>query len=197
MTAKPSQLRPEILISAYTQGYFPMPHPETFEIEWYRPDPRAMIPLDDFHVSRSLAKVIKKGDFTLTYSENFEGVMKACADRPDTWITDEFISAYGRMHALGYAGSVEVLRQGSLVGGVYGVCIRGAFFAESMFHSETNMSKVALWALVERLKIRGYTLLECQFMTEHLKSLGAQAVKDQTYQEMLNKALTFEANFTD
>ena len=190
-----SKLAPEMLLSAYTQGYFPMPDPETNEIAWYRPDPRAIFELDGFHVSKSLRKVISKEDYKITFSEDFEQVMRACADRDDTWITEEFISAYCRIHKLGFAHSVEVWRNEQLVGGTYGVCIRSAFFAESMFHRETNMSKIALWALTENLKKNNFKLLECQFMTAHLSSLGAKNISDEDYQKRLKEALVDPASF--
>lgn len=190
-----SKLAPEMLLSAYTQGYFPMPDPETNEIAWYRPDPRAIFEFDDFHVSKSLRKVISKEDYKITFSEDFEQVMRACADRDDTWITEEFISAYCRIHKLGFAHSVEVWRDEQLVGGTYGVCIRSAFFAESMFHRETNMSKVALWALTENLKRNKFKLLECQFMTAHLSSLGAKNISNEDYQKRLKEALADPASF--
>lgn len=189
------RLSPEILLSAYTQGYFPMPDPETNEILWYRPEPRAIFELSNFHVSKSLKKVISKNNFELRFSSDFEGVMRACADREDTWISEEFILAYNRMHSLGFAHSVEVYQDGTLVGGTYGICIRKAFFAESMFHKADNMSKVALWALTERLKEKNFTLLECQFMTPHLKSLGAEEISDDKYQIKLSDALSGPASF--
>ena len=185
-----------MLLSAYTQGYFPMPDPETNEIAWYRPEPRAIFEFANFHVSKSLRKVINKADFKVTFSTCFEEVMRHCADRDDTWITEEFIMAYTRIHKLGFAHSVEVWKDGKLVGGTYGVCIRSAFFAESMFHTETNMSKVALWALVENLKAKKFKLLECQFMTAHLSSLGATNISDADYQLRLRDALSEAASFT-
>ncbi len=164
----------EFLREAYAQGFFPMPHPESGEILWFHPEPRTIIPLEDFHVSRSLAKTLAKGGFEFRINSDFAGVMKACADRPDTWITNQFVEVYSEMNRLGDAHAVEVWRDDQLIGGVYGVSLAGGFFAESMFHKVTDMSKVALFHLVERMKAKGMTLLECQFMTPHLKSLGAK-----------------------
>ena len=181
----------EILCSAYAQGYFPMPNSETGEIEWYRPDPRAIFPLDGFHVSKSLRKTIRSNVYAVTYDRAFERVMRECAKRgPDeTWITEEFVEAYTEMHRKGLAHSVEVWGGEELVGGTYGVALGGAFFAESKFHRKTDASKVALYSLVERLKATGYALLEVQFLTPHLESLGAIAIPDEEYVEKLTAAI--------
>jgi leucyl/phenylalanyl-tRNA---protein transferase len=193
---KSGDLNPKILISAYTNGYFPMPDPDDeTEIAWFNPDPRAVIPLDGFHCSRSLAKVYRRGEFQCTIDGNFAGVIAGCADRPETWINPEFIAAYTRLFELGFAHSVEVLRSGQLVGGVYGVSLRGAFFAESMFHRDSNASKIALLHLVQHLRQRGFLLLEVQFLTPHLKSLGAVEIPRHAYllrlEQALNQATTF------
>lgn len=193
--AKENRLPPEILLSAYTQGYFPMPDSDTGDILWYRPDPRAIFDIGNMHISKSLKKEIKRSDFEVKFSSDFEAVMKACADRDDTWITKEFIDSYLRLHELGFAHSVEVYSGEELVGGTYGVCIRSAFFAESMFHKKTNMSKIALWALQNRLQDKGFKLFECQFMTDHLKSLGAKSISDEDYQKLLKNALSDPASF--
>ena len=193
--AKKNRLPPEILLSAYTKGYFPMPDSETDEILWYRPDPRAIFDIGSLKVSKSFKRTLNKADFEIKFSTDFVGVMKACADRKDTWITKEFVESYGRLHELGFAHSVEVFQDNTLVGGTYGVCIRGAFFAESMFHKRTDMSKVALWALHERLKKRGFKLLECQYITDHLSSLGAKSVPDLEYQQLLQNALSASCSF--
>ncbi len=183
------------LREAYAQGFFPMPHPESGEILWFHPEPRTVIPLNAFHVSRSLAKTLAKGGFELRINSDFAGVMKACADRPDTWITDQFIGVYSEMNQAGAAHSVEVWRDDQLIGGVYGVSLAGGFFAESMFHKVTDMSKVALFHLVERMKARGMTLLECQFLTPHLKSLGAIEIPRAQYMKRLEKALAQPVSF--
>lgn len=185
----------EFLREAYARGFFPMPHPDTGEILWFHPEPRAVIPLDGFHVSRSLRKTLRAGGFEVRVNSDFQGVMKACADRPDTWITNQFIDVYTQMHANGDAHSLEVWVNDQLVGGVYGVSIAGGFFAESMFHKQTDMSKVALFHLIERMKERGMTLLEVQFMTEHLASLGAKTITRATYMRRLAKALALDVTF--
>lgn len=190
-----SILKPQFLRMAYAQGYFPMPHPETGEILWFRPDPRAILPLDGFHASHSLRRTLRRRDFEVSYDKAFREVMLACADRDDTWITPEFVEGYCGLHSENSAHSVEVWRDGSLVGGVYGVSIGGAFFAESMFHRETDMSKVALYHLVRHLKEKGFALLEVQFLTEHLTSLGAVEITDRKYQSLLAKALPIPASF--
>ncbi len=189
-------LHPDFLLHAYASGFFHMPHPETGQIEWFRPDPRAIFPLNGFHCSRSLKKAIRTSGFDVTVDSHFAAVMDACADRAEgTWITAEFMRAYGKLHALGHAHSVEISLDRKLVGGVYGVSIRGAFFAESMFHRERNASKAALYHLVERLKARGFQLLEAQFLTPHLASLGAIEISDDDYQTRLKAALRIDTTF--
>lgn len=183
------KLTPAILIEAYSRGYFPMPEPGTDEVLWYRPDPRAIIPLDQFHVSKSLQRRMNKKDFTVTFNQAFPEVMKRCAEHPETWINDEFISIYTQLHKLGYAHSVEVWQENALVGGTYGVVLGSAFFAESMFHSMRDASKIALFYLVTLLNEKKFTLLECQFLTEHLASLGAIEIPDKDYIELLKQAL--------
>lgn len=183
------------LREAYAQGFFPMPHPDTGEILWFHPEPRTILPLDGFHVSRSLHRTLRKGDFEIRVDHDFAGVMKACADRAETWITNQFIDVYSEMHEAGDAHSLEVWRNDQLIGGVYGVSLGGAFFAESMFHRVTDMSKVALFHLVERMKGRGMTLLETQFMTPHLKSLGAVEISRARYMKRLGEALRVPVTF--
>ncbi len=168
-----------------------MPHPETQELLWFRPDPRAILPLDGFHVSQSLKKTLKKADITITTDRNFAMVMQHCAERETegTWINEEFFEAYTALHAEGNAHSLEVWHETKLVGGVYGVCLGGAFFAESMFHRRTDASKVALYHLTRKLSAMGFDLLEVQFMTPHLKSLGAIEIPGDDYLERLKKAI--------
>jgi leucyl/phenylalanyl-tRNA--protein transferase len=172
-----------------------MPHPESGEIMWLTPDPRAVIPLDAFHASRSLKKTLRRGAFTVTFDRAFGGVMKSCADREDTWITGDFLTVYGELHRAGDAHSVEVWRGDALVGGTYGVTIGGAFFAESMFHREDDASKVALYHLVERLRAHAFTLLEVQFLTPHLASLGAVEISRSEYLRRLKRAVAVKARF--
>lgn len=183
------------IIFAYQNGYFPMPDPETGEIMWLMPDPRAIIPLDGFHVSRSLSRRLRQKGWTVTYDQDFAGVIAGCRDRPETWITDEFVDAYTELHHRGVAHSVEVFWEGQLAGGTYGVAMGGVFFAESKFHRVTDASKIALHGLVERMKQRGMSLLEVQFMTEHLESLGAVTVSLEQYFTMLRQALLSPVRF--
>src|SRR5437868_4575898 len=147
------KLTPHLLLSAYCQGIFPMAH--DYEVSWYDPDPCAIIPLDTFHVSRRLARTIRNGGFEVRVDHDFRRVMEACAepgpDREGTWISPEFVDVYTQLHTLGFAHSVETRRDGALVGGLYGVAVRGLFAGESMFSRETDASKVALVQLVERL----------------------------------------------
>ena len=187
-----SKLVSPILLLAYSKGFFPMPHPDTGEIVWLSPDPRAVIPLDGFHVSRSLAKSLAKLDFVVTIDQDFLGVMRGCGDRKETWITNEFLDAYGRLFQEGFAHSVEVRDAATreLIGGVYGVALRGAFFAESMFHRRTDASKIALKYLVDSLRNGGFALLEVQFLTPHLASLGAIEIPAEDYMQRLEEAFS-------
>lgn len=187
-------LTPPLLVRAYSVGCFPMPN-EWGVIEWYQPDPRAILPLDGFHTSRSLQKKLKKNVFEVTYDTDFLGVMKGCAGRKPTWINAEFLRAYGEMHRLGKAHSVEVRQNGKLVGGTYGVHLGGAFFAESKFHTVTDASKVALAKLVERLGARGFSLLEVQFLTPHLSQFGVIEIPHEDYMERLIAALKLKCEF--
>jgi len=185
-------LTPDVLVAAYVQGIFPMDVQGT--IQWFSPDPRAIIELDGLRVSRSLRQSCRKYEVRLNTA--FGEVIRACADRPEgTWISDEIIEAYTRLHELGLAHSVEAWRDGELAGGLYGVAIGGAFFGESMFHRRTDASKVALVALVERMKARGMVLLDTQFITPHLASLGAIEIPRRTYLARLREAVRMPVAF--
>lgn len=175
---------------AYRQGIFPMAL-EDDEIGWFSPDPRGVLPLDRVHVPARLARVIRSGRFEVAIDRNFEGVMRACAaDREDgTWISEEIIESYSELHRLGMAHSVETWREGKLVGGLYGVHLGGAFFGESMFHHETDASKVALMALVTRMRERGLTLLDIQWVTPHLAQFGAMEVPREEYLTRLSQVI--------
>jgi len=164
-------------------------------IRWYQPDPRAILPLDHFHASRSLQRKLDKNVFDVTYDRDFRGVMQGCSERDSTWITKEFFDGYTALHRVGLAHSVEVWQGGGLVGGTYGVHLGGAFFAESKFHRVTDASKVALAKLVERLKERGFRLLEVQFLTPHLKQFGVIEVPHKDYMKLLNAALKVKCEF--
>ena len=185
------------LLYAYTHGIFPMDHEG--EVYWYDPDPRTIIPLDAFHTPRSLQRTVKKGLFEIRRDTAFTEVITACArpapGRGATWISDEFIVAYTQLHKLGYAHSVETWLDGRLVGGLYGVAIRGLFAGESMFSRERDASKVALAHLVPHLRGRGFMLLDTQFMTGHLRRFGAVEISRREYQRRLAAALRAPASF--
>src|SRR5215212_7871185 len=168
-------LDPETLLSAYAQGAFPMADRDG-SIRWYTADPRGIFPLDTFHVPRTLRQIIRQGKFEVRVNHDFEQAMRACMearrDEGGTWINESLVEAYVRLHQLGFAHSVECWSDGELAGGLYGVSLGGAFFGESMFHRATNASKIALVHLVERLKSRGYELLDTQATTPHLRQFG-------------------------
>ncbi len=191
---------PNLLLSAYSQGVFPMAE-TSGRISWYDPDPRAIIPLDEhFHVPRRLARTVRSGRFEIRCDTCFAEVMRACGmpatDREETWISEGMIAAYTRLHHLGYAHSVEAWREGVLVGGLYGVALRGLFAGESMFSHERDASKVALVALVARLRAGGFVLLDTQFVTDHLQRFGAREIPRTRYKRLLAHALTVDARFS-
>jgi len=181
--------------AAYRAGIFPMADPDRCVITWHRPKRRAILPLDSFHASRSLSALLRRHPFEVTWDRCFAAVMDACADRPATWISGEFKAIYGELHTQGKAHSVEVWVDGELAGGLYGVHFGGAFFAESMFHRRTNMSKVALAELVFRLRGQGFALLEVQYLTEHLAQFGVIEISDKKYQARLKEALELRCAF--
>ena len=164
--------RPEVVLDAYRLGIFPMGEGESDTIFWFRPDPRAVIPLDRFHISRSLQRTLRRGLFDVTFNEDFAAVMRGCAEDRPMWITERVHELYQELHARGRAHSVEVWQEGHLVGGTYGVQVGGVFMAESKFHRVTDASKVALAKLVEHLRERDFALLEVQYLTEHLVQFG-------------------------
>jgi leucyl/phenylalanyl-tRNA--protein transferase len=185
-----SRLDPRLLLQGYASGIFPMADSrDASELFWVEPRQRAIIPLDGFHVSRSLKRTLRSGSFEVTHDRDFAGVIAACADREETWINAELEQAMLALHGSGHAHSIEVWRGLELVGGLYGVRLGRAFFGESMFSRTTDASKVALAWLVARLKVGNFTLLDCQFMTEHLASLGAVTVPRETYVALLSAAL--------
>lgn len=202
----PHKLSPEILVRAYAAGVFPMSESrDDPTIFWVDPKLRGVIPLDGIHVSKSLKKTIKKNIFEIRTNTAFAEVIKECAvARVDstgavgeTWINDEIIRAYNEMHQMGLAHSVECWFDNKLVGGLYGVSLRGAFCGESMFSNKTDASKVALVHLVARLKLGGFTLLDTQFLTEHLKTMGAVEISNREYLERLERALGADAKFPE
>ncbi len=164
-------------------------------IEWFSPDPRGVLPLGAFHAPSRLQRVVRQSRFEVRIDSAFEAVMRACATRDETWITDDIVSSYVALHRLGYAHSVETWQDGSLVGGLYGVAIGGAFFGESMFHTVTDASKVALVALVQRLRARGFALLDTQWVTPHLAQFGGTEIPRAEYLERLAIALPMECRF--
>jgi leucyl/phenylalanyl-tRNA--protein transferase len=185
-----SRLDPRLLLQGYATGIFPMADSrEADELFWVEPRNRAIIPLDKFHLSRSLSRTIRSGRFTVTRDRDFAGVITACADREETWINAELERAMLALHGSGHAHSIEVWHGDELAGGLYGVKLGRAFFGESMFSRQRDASKVALAWLVARLKAGNFTLLDCQFMTEHLASLGAVTVTRETYVALLAAAL--------
>jgi len=192
----------ELLLSAYASGWFPMAV-DGGEIRWFSPDPRGIIPLDTFHTPRRLARVVRKGGFRIEIDRAFESVMRACAEAerdpgdPGSWISDEIVRSYCALHERGVAHSVEAWKGDRLVGGLYGVSLGGAFFGESMFHRETDASKVTLVALVERLRSRGYLLLDTQWVTEHLEQFGAIEISRSRYLHLLDASLRRDCTFTD
>lgn len=193
-------LDPESLLSAYAQGAFPMADAEG-EIRFYSADPRGVIPLDSFHVSHTLAQLVRKpverGGFDVRINFNFEQAMRACKDTPRRggWINDTLIAAYCRLHGLGFAHSVEAWRDGELAGGLYGVSLGGAFFGESMFHRQRDASKVALVHLVNRLRERGFILLDAQAKTEHLQTFGCSDIPAREYLKRLRQAIRLPCKF--
>ena len=183
-----------ILLEAYRTGIFPMAM-ENSEIAWFSPDPRGIIPLDCFHVPHGLQRTLKKGLFEVRVNNAFERVVVACSQRTETWISQVIIRSYVNLHRLGFAHSVESWQSGELVGGLYGVSLSGAFFGESMFHRVTDASKVALVALVERLRERGFRLLDTQYITPHLQSFGAVEIARPKYLRLLQQALALKCHF--
>lgn len=189
-----TNLPPKLLIAAYLQGIFPMG--VDGKIEWFSPDPRAILPLDGFHVSATLRQTIRQNRFRIEINTSFTEVMRACARRPDgTWITPEIIRAYTELHRLGLAHCVEAWQGETLAGGLYGVSIGGAFFGESMFHTVRDASKVALAALVDRMCAREFNLLDIQFITSHLQRFGAIEISRDEYLRRLAKAVDLPCTF--
>lgn len=193
-------LTPDILLAAYAAGIFPMAEsaddPELF---WVDPHRRGILPLDAFHVPRRLRRVLRQGRLEIRCDSAFEAVIRGCAQatekRPNTWINDQIVRLYMALFTRGAAHSVECLRDGVLVGGLYGVSIGAAFFGESMFSRGTNASKIALVHLVARLRLGGYRLLDIQFLTPHLAQFGGIEISRARYHRLLASALTYFASF--
>lgn len=170
---------------------------EDGEIAWFSPDPRAIIPLDDFHVPHGLRRALKKGGYEVRVNTAFAEVLAGCAEREETWISHDIQLSFQNLHQTGYAHSVEVWYGGELGGGLYGVAIGGAFFGESMFHNVTDASKIALHALVERMRERGFRLLDTQWTTPHLRTFGAIEIPRAFYRKLLDAALALPCQFAD
>ncbi|MDR9392989.1 leucyl/phenylalanyl-tRNA--protein transferase [Roseovarius sp. SYSU LYC5161] len=188
-------LGPEMLLRAYAAGIFPMAESrDAPEVFWVDPRRRGILPLDGFHISRSLARRMRKGGYTATLNRDFAGVVDGCADRDETWINDEIRDLYLALHAMGHAHSLEIWQDGQMVGGVYGVAIGGAFFGESMFSRRTDASKLALAHLVDHLRRCGFMLFDTQFITPHLQSLGALEISRADYRARLAEALEIPAS---
>ena len=194
------RLTPEVLLRAYSAGIFPMAEsrhdPSIF---WVDPERRGILPMDEFHVPKRLRRTVRRGSFEVTCDTAFEAVIRACAkptrERRETWINDEIIRAYTRLHHMGFAHSIECRRDGELVGGCYGVAIGGAFCGESMFSRATDASKVALVHLMARLRYGDFVLLDVQFVTDHLQTFGAIEVPARHYLELLDQAINVRAAF--
>ena len=190
----------QMLLSAYLQGIFPMANPDAGgEVSWYAPDPRGIIPLDGFHVPSRLAQTVRQEPFDIRYDTAFREVIEACAApreiQKSTWISSGIIDAYCELHELGYAHSVEAWDDGALVGGLYGVAVGGVFAGESMFFRATDASKVCLVHLVERLRERGFELLDVQFVNAHLEQFGAVAIPREEYERRLRQAALLQPDF--
>lgn len=185
---------PEFLLQGYRLGVFPMAM-EDNSIAWFSPDPRAIIPLENFHVPHTLRREWRRKVFDIRIDNRFGEVIRACAKRKDTWINDKIIESYVRLHELGYAHSVEAWNKDRLAGGLYGVAIGGAFFGESMFHRVTNASKIALVALVEHLRARKFALLDTQWLTPHLVQFGAIEISRKQYLRRLREAVELPRKF--
>ncbi len=196
----PSPLTPELLLRIYAAGIFPMAESaDDPALHWIDPDLRGVLPLDDFHVPRSLRRTLARAPFEVRVDGAFDAVVAACAearfDRPTTWINDEIRRLAGALHRMGHAHSVECRQDGRLAGGLYGISLGAAFFGESMFSRATDASKVALCHLVARLRRGGYRLLDTQFVTDHLARFGAVEIPRADYHARLADALAAEAAF--
>lgn len=187
---------PQLLLSAYCQGYFPMGVNEG-ELRWFLPEWRGILPVAEFHIPQRFQRYFKNHPFEVRWNTAFSEVIEGCADRQDTWITDDILGSYQNLHELGYAHSAEVWREGRLVGGVYGVAIGAAFFGESMFSRETQASKVALVSLQQRLQERGYLMHDTQWTTPHLAMFGGYEIPCDDYLKLLYRAIRKRASFID
>lgn len=190
------QLTPDLLMQAYAMGVFPMAESrDDTDVFWVDPRRRGILPLDGFHISRSLARRLRSNQFEITVDQDFEGTVRGCADRPETWINAAIFDLYLALHRRGCAHSLEVRENGALVGGVYGVTLGAAFFGESMFSRSTDASKIALAYLVDRLRGGGFRLFDTQFITPHLRSLGGREIPRAAYHKLLALAISGTGDF--
>ena len=188
-------LKPDNMLRLYASGAFPMATERHGSINWYLPDIRTIIPLNNYNYPRSARKAIEKSDFKIKFNTNFSAVVSRCADREETWISSELIDAYKRLHKKGHAHSVETWQNGKLIGGLFGVTFRGAFFGESMFSKVSESSKAALIALINHLIEKDFVLLDVQYITGHLQMFGAIEITFDEYTALLHKAYTRGCEF--
>ena len=188
-------LKPDNMLRLYASGAFPMADDKTGAINWYMPDVRSIIPLDNYKIPRSARKAIEKKNFEIKFDEDFTQVIMRCSDRKETWISEELIKAYKRLRKRGHVHTVETWLDGELVGGLYGVTFRGAFFGESMFSSVSEASKAALVALINHLIEKDFLLLDVQYMTEHLQMFGAIEISFDEYKKLLHNSYTRGCEF--
>jgi leucyl/phenylalanyl-tRNA--protein transferase len=193
-----SALNPDDILNGYINGIFPMAEPDG-TIYWYSPNPRAIIPFENYKPSKSLRPIINKNHFEIRVNTDFEGVMRGCsgprAKESGTWISEDIIASYTELHRYGYAHSVEAYRENQLVGGLYGVSINGVFFGESMFTIESNASKVAFHYLIQILKLNGFALLDTQFINDNVLRYGAVEIPRDEYLNLLSNALKVKVRF--
>jgi leucyl/phenylalanyl-tRNA---protein transferase len=186
---------PELLLQGYRLGVFPMAMNDD-SIEWFSPDPRAILPLEDFHVPHALRRLARRKPFEITIDKAFSSVIQACAERENTWINRDIIDSYTRLYELGHAHSVEAWKENQLAGGLYGVAVGAAFFGESMFHRVTDASKIALVALVEQLRGHKFALLDTQWLTPHLEQFGGIQISRTHYLRLLRRAVDLPRSFS-
>jgi len=188
-------LKPDNMLRLYASGAFPMADEKTGSINWFMPEVRTIIPLDDYNIPRSTRKAVEKMKFEIRFDTDFDGVIHGCADRESTWISEELMLAYRRLKKRGHVHTVETWLDDKLVGGLYGVTFRGAFFGESMFSKVSQSSKAALIALIERIREKDFVLLDVQYMTAHLKMFGAVEISFEEYTKLLYTAYTRGCEF--
>jgi leucyl/phenylalanyl-tRNA--protein transferase len=192
-------IRVEDVIRAYRHGFFPMAESRGGEVSWWQPYRRAVVPLDDFRPSRSVRRIVREGRFTVRIDTDFEAVIRGCSlprgGEPETWISEEIVEVFVKLHQLGIAHSIECWQDGELAGGLYGLAMGGAFFGESMFFRRPHASKVAFCYLVAHLRQRGYKLLDAQIMNPHLEMLGAIEIEHEAYMSLLDEALGKKIRF--